>query len=82
MNVKISEKDKNRIRRLNEKKRNCVSASDMTELPVKHRRLRDKLDAYGCALIEYRLRDIKFSQEALMLATGRYDMIRERVKKW
>ena len=41
-----------------------------------------KGDAYKRALIEFRLTDINFHREVEMLMNGKYDELKEEVKKW
>lgn len=41
-----------------------------------------KGDVYKRALIEFRLTDINFHREVELLINGKYDELREQVKKW
>ncbi|UYI72974.1 MAG: hypothetical protein OGM07_15950 [Bacteroides xylanisolvens] len=76
--IELRENDMRRAVNLNRKNDYGLYAEQMMRLISNHK----KGDAYKRALIEFRLTDINLHREVEMLINGKYDELREQVKKW
>lgn len=76
--IQLRESDRSRAINLNRKNDYGLDNKQMMRL-INARR---KGDAYKRALIEFRLTDINFHREVEMLMNGKYDELKEEVKKW
>lgn len=76
--IQLRESDRSRAINLNRKNDYGLDNKQMMRLINAHR----KGDAYKRALIEFRLTDIDFHREVEMPMNGRYDELKEEVKKW
>ena len=76
--IQLRESDRSRAINLNRKNDYGLDNKQMMRLINAHR----KGDAYKRALIEFRLTDINFHREVELLINGKYDELREQVKKW
>ena len=76
--IELRESDMRRAVNLNRKNDYGLYAEQMMRLISNHK----KVDAYKRALIEFRLTDINLHREVEMLINGKYDELREQVKKW
>ena len=75
--IELRESDKRRAVNLNRKNGYGLDSKQMMRLINNHK----KGDAYKCALIEFRLTDINFHREVVMLMNGKYDKLKEQVKQ-
>ena len=76
--IELRESDKRRAVNLNRKNKYGLDSVQMMRLINSHQ----KGDTYKRALVEYRLTDINFHREVEMLMNGKYDELKEEVKRW
>lgn len=76
--IQLRESDTCRAKNLNRKNDYGLDNKQMMRLINAHR----EGDAYKRALIEFRLTDINFHREVEMLMNGKYDELKEEVKRW
>lgn len=76
--IQLRESDRSRAINLNRKNDYGLDNKQMMRLINAHR----KGDTYKRALIEFRLTDINFHREVEMLMNGKYDELKEEVKRW
>ena len=76
--IELRESDMRRAVNLNRKNDYGLYAEQMMRLIRNHK----KGDAYKRALIEFRLTDINFHREVELLINGKYDELKEQVKRW
>ena len=76
--IELREIDKRRAVNLNRKNGYGLDNVQMMRLINAHQ----NGDAYKRALVEFRLTDINFHREVKLLINGKYDELRELVKKW
>lgn len=76
--IQLRESDRSRAINLNRKNDYGLDNKQMMRLINAHR----KGDVYKRALIEFRLTDINFHREVEMLMNGKYDELKEEVKRW
>ena len=79
----LSWKDKDRMLNLNKRNGYGISASQLRRLCTEHQKARQSGDSHTMQMIEYRLTDINFHHECSMLYNGKYDELRDELrKKW
>lgn len=78
MTALLKDKDTDRMKRLNRKNGYGLTAKQMARLIDEH----EKGEDYLKALIEYRLTDINFHTECVLLAMGKYAEARALLKEW
>ena len=76
--IELREIDKRRAVNLNRKNGYGLDNVQMMRLINAHQ----NGDAYKRALVEFRLTDINFHREVEMLMNGKYDELKEEVKRW
>lgn len=76
--IELRESDMRRAVNLNRKNKYGLDSKQMIRLINAHQ----KGDAYKRSLVEFRLTDINFHREVELLINGKYDELREQVKKW
>ena len=76
--IELRESDKRKAVNLNRKNGYGLDNVQMMRLINAHQ----KGYVYKRALIEFRLTDINFHREVELLINGKYDELREQVKKW
>lgn len=76
--IELRESDMHRAVNLNRKNKYGLDGKQMIRLINAHQ----KGDAYKRLLVEFRLTDINFHREVELLINGKYDELREQVKKW
>lgn len=79
--VQLTEADKDKMRKVNQKNGYCLTYTELFTLCEKHEKAFSQKDYYTCSLIEYRLTDINFHSECGMLYTGQYDKLKQEIKK-
>lgn len=76
--IELRESDMQRARNLNRENGWGLTADQMKRIISTY----EKGDDYKRALIEYRLTDINYHNEIELLKDGKFDELREQVKKW
>ena len=77
----LTEKDKDRISKLNAKNSWGLNKSQLLSLINKHQSAREKNDILAMARIEYRLTDINFHSYCSLLENGCYNEAKQKIKE-
>ena len=80
--MELTEKEMDRIHRVNRRNGYGLSVRQMKEQSRQHQKARMSGDVHKMQLIEYRLTQINFHHECGLMARGKYTELAGELKAW